>query len=142
MRTGGFSVAVKRPGREADHSPPFSAEVKECVELPPFPNTPSWGGTQFKKSTGTTLIDQRLTLYAVEKVYSPPFSRPELSSDPILLEVNMVTLRDMDLFSRNVVPNLKFHVLVVIVNSECELNQIPSAKYRSFAGLSCIETRF
>jgi hypothetical protein len=24
---------VKRPGREADHSPPSSAEVKECVEL-------------------------------------------------------------------------------------------------------------
>jgi hypothetical protein len=24
---------VKRPGREADHSPPSSAQVKECVEL-------------------------------------------------------------------------------------------------------------
>jgi hypothetical protein len=24
---------VKWPGREADHSPPSSAEVKECVEL-------------------------------------------------------------------------------------------------------------
>jgi hypothetical protein len=28
-----LSVGVKRPGREADHSPPYSAEVKECVEL-------------------------------------------------------------------------------------------------------------
>jgi hypothetical protein len=27
------SLGVKRPGREADHSPPSSAEVKECVEL-------------------------------------------------------------------------------------------------------------
>jgi hypothetical protein len=26
---GALSVAVKRPGREADHSPPSSAEVKE-----------------------------------------------------------------------------------------------------------------
>jgi hypothetical protein len=26
-------MGVKRPGREADHSHPSSAEVKECVEL-------------------------------------------------------------------------------------------------------------
>jgi hypothetical protein len=26
-------LRVKRPGREADHTPPSSAEVKECVEL-------------------------------------------------------------------------------------------------------------
>jgi flagellar basal body-associated protein FliL len=30
---GAFSLGVKRPRREADHSPPSSAEVKECVEL-------------------------------------------------------------------------------------------------------------
>jgi hypothetical protein len=30
---GALSLGVKRPGREADHSPPSSAEVKECVEL-------------------------------------------------------------------------------------------------------------
>jgi hypothetical protein len=28
-----LSLRVKRPGREADHSPLSSAEVKECVEL-------------------------------------------------------------------------------------------------------------
>jgi hypothetical protein len=28
-----FSLGVKRSGREADHSPPSSAEVSECVEL-------------------------------------------------------------------------------------------------------------
>jgi hypothetical protein len=34
-------------GREADHSPPFSAEVKEWVELCLHsPNTPSWRGAQ------------------------------------------------------------------------------------------------
>jgi hypothetical protein len=38
-----FSLRVKRPGREADHSPPSSAEVKECVELNLHSlNTPSW----------------------------------------------------------------------------------------------------
>jgi hypothetical protein len=30
---GVLSVGVKRPGREASHSPPSSAEVKERVEL-------------------------------------------------------------------------------------------------------------
>jgi hypothetical protein len=30
---GALSLGVKRPGREADHSPPSSAEVKEWVEL-------------------------------------------------------------------------------------------------------------
>jgi len=28
---GVLSLEVKQPGREADHSPPSSAEVKECV---------------------------------------------------------------------------------------------------------------
>jgi len=33
------------PGREADHSPPSSAEVKEWVELYfHYHNTPSWRG--------------------------------------------------------------------------------------------------
>jgi hypothetical protein len=30
---GALSLGVKRPGPEADHSPPYSAGVKECVEL-------------------------------------------------------------------------------------------------------------
>jgi hypothetical protein len=30
---GALSLGVKQPGREADHSPPSSTEVKECVEL-------------------------------------------------------------------------------------------------------------
>jgi hypothetical protein len=44
-----LSLGVKRPWREADHSPPPSAEVKECVELLLHsPNTPSWRGAQLK----------------------------------------------------------------------------------------------
>jgi hypothetical protein len=30
---GALYLGVKRPGREAGHSPPSSAEDKECVEL-------------------------------------------------------------------------------------------------------------
>jgi hypothetical protein len=42
---GALSLGVKRPRREADHSPPSRAEVKECVELYLHsPNTPSWRG--------------------------------------------------------------------------------------------------
>jgi hypothetical protein len=29
---GALSLGIKRPGREADHSPASNAEVKECVE--------------------------------------------------------------------------------------------------------------
>jgi hypothetical protein len=40
-----FSLGVKWPGHEADHSPPSSAKVKECVELYLHsPNMPSWHG--------------------------------------------------------------------------------------------------
>jgi hypothetical protein len=35
MGTKDSFLGVKRPGREADHSPQSSAEVKECVELYP-----------------------------------------------------------------------------------------------------------
>jgi hypothetical protein len=38
MGTGGFSPRVKRPGREADHSPSASAEVKKMwihTSIPP-----------------------------------------------------------------------------------------------------------
>jgi hypothetical protein len=51
--TGDLSLGVRRPGREADHSPPSSAEVKECVDLYlHYPNTPSLRGAQLKKAQG------------------------------------------------------------------------------------------
>jgi hypothetical protein len=50
MGTKGSFPGVKRPGREADHSPPSSDEVKEWVELYLHSrNTPSWHGAQLKK---------------------------------------------------------------------------------------------
>jgi hypothetical protein len=46
---GALSLGIKRPGRYANHSPPSSAEIKECVELRfHSPNTPSWRGAQLK----------------------------------------------------------------------------------------------
>jgi hypothetical protein len=47
---GALSLGVKRPDRETDHSPPSSAEVRECVELYLHsPDKPSWRGAQLKK---------------------------------------------------------------------------------------------
>jgi hypothetical protein len=49
-----LSLAVKRPGREPDHSPPSSTEVKECVELYLHsPSTPSWRGAQLENTEKT-----------------------------------------------------------------------------------------
>jgi hypothetical protein len=46
-----LSPEVKWPGREADHTPPSSANVTELVELYLHsPNTPSWLGAQLKKA--------------------------------------------------------------------------------------------
>jgi hypothetical protein len=45
-----LSLGVKRPGCEADHSHPSSAEVKECVEIYLHsPNMPSWRGARLEK---------------------------------------------------------------------------------------------
>jgi hypothetical protein len=48
--TGACSLGVKRPGREADYSPPASAEVKKIWIYISTPHTPSW-----RLGTGTTL---------------------------------------------------------------------------------------
>jgi hypothetical protein len=41
MGTDGLSPGVKRQGREADHSPPSSTEIKNYVGMPPLPHTSS-----------------------------------------------------------------------------------------------------
>jgi hypothetical protein len=40
----GLFPGVKRPGNEADHPPPSSAEVKNGRAIPPLPHTASWRG--------------------------------------------------------------------------------------------------
>jgi hypothetical protein len=42
MGTGGFSLGIKRQGRKAHYSPPFSIEVKNGGAIPPLPRTCSW----------------------------------------------------------------------------------------------------
>jgi hypothetical protein len=67
MDSGDLSLGVKRPGREPDHSPPSSAEVKDCVELYLHsPNMPSWRGARLKHRdnfTFTFISTQRLSLF-------------------------------------------------------------------------------
>jgi hypothetical protein len=41
---GLFTLRVKRPGREADHSPPSSAGINNGGTIPPLPHTSSWHG--------------------------------------------------------------------------------------------------
>jgi hypothetical protein len=44
-----LSVKVKRPGREADHSPSSSAELKNGGAIPPLPYKSSWHSTSLIK---------------------------------------------------------------------------------------------
>jgi hypothetical protein len=41
---GDFLPGLERPGREADHSPPSHAEIKNVGAVPPLPHTSSWCG--------------------------------------------------------------------------------------------------
>jgi hypothetical protein len=41
---GALSPGVKRPGHEADYSPPANAKVKNCEAIPLLPHTSSWCG--------------------------------------------------------------------------------------------------
>jgi hypothetical protein len=51
-------------GREADHSPPSSAEVKEWVELYlHYRNTPSWRGAQLGGAQGQLYLLPLPSLY-------------------------------------------------------------------------------
>jgi hypothetical protein len=57
MCARGYSLGVKRPGREAVHSPSSSAEVKEWVELYLHsPNPSSWRGAQLKHRGNFTYL--------------------------------------------------------------------------------------
>jgi hypothetical protein len=52
--SGALSLGVKRPGREANHSPPSSQRVRGAI--PPLPNKPSWCGAQLKHRDNFTLL--------------------------------------------------------------------------------------
>jgi hypothetical protein len=42
LAPGVLSPGEKRPGREADHTPPARAESRKCGSIRPLPHTPSW----------------------------------------------------------------------------------------------------
>jgi hypothetical protein len=44
MGTKDLFTGIERPGREADHLPPSSAEVKKGGAISPLPETSSWRG--------------------------------------------------------------------------------------------------
>jgi hypothetical protein len=46
---GAISLGIMRPGREADHSPPSNAEMKNGGAIPPLPHTYSWRDASFIK---------------------------------------------------------------------------------------------
>jgi len=54
MGTRGSFPGGKRPGREANNSPPSSAEVKNEWSSTSTPNTPSWRDTQLKHGDNFT----------------------------------------------------------------------------------------
>jgi hypothetical protein len=68
---GALSLGVRRPRREAGHTIPSSAEVKECVGLYlHYPNTSSWRGAYL--STGTTLpLPRKLTSIPLIHITQP-----------------------------------------------------------------------
>jgi hypothetical protein len=55
MGNNGSFPGSKQPGLEADYSPPYSAEVKECVELSFRSQYAFMAWCSVKKSTGTIL---------------------------------------------------------------------------------------
>jgi len=55
MGTGALSLGVRKPRREADHSPPSSAEVTNAWSYNSTPQYAFKAWCSVKKSTGTTL---------------------------------------------------------------------------------------
>jgi len=61
---GTLSLEVKRPGRETDHSPTSSDEVKEWVELYlQSPGIHSWRGAQLKHRDNFTFTLHLILLW-------------------------------------------------------------------------------
>jgi hypothetical protein len=72
-----LSLGVKQPDHEADHSPPSSAKVRECMELYLHcPNTSSWCGAYVKHRNNLTFtLQMALNVgLAVHRSNEKPFS--------------------------------------------------------------------
>jgi hypothetical protein len=56
MCTGPFAQGVLRLGREAEHSTPSSAEIKNGGAMPHFPHTSSWHVAYLSKDSTFHLL--------------------------------------------------------------------------------------
>jgi hypothetical protein len=64
---GALSLGVKRPGHEAEHSPPSSAEVKESVELYLHSHsTPSWRGAQLNTGNACYILEHTFSKWELD----------------------------------------------------------------------------
>jgi hypothetical protein len=101
------SLGVNRQGREADHSPPSSAEVKEWVELYLLsPNMPSWCGAPLKHRA---TLPSTLPIQWVPGALSLGVKRPECEADqspPRSAEVK-------NTWSYTTTPPLRLHCMVL-----------------------------
>jgi hypothetical protein len=89
---GALSLGVRRPGREADHSTPSSAEVKECVELYLHsPNTPAWRGAQLKDRHNFTFTQALWTAETRGVLVRTPSTKPISPSVYIMLAAAQIT---------------------------------------------------
>jgi hypothetical protein len=103
---GALSLGVKRHGREADHSPTSSAEVKEWVELYLHsPNTPSWSGAYLKHRDNFT--------FTLPFTFTPKISRLEPLSLLvwILLMLEMTGKRNVSCHLSTVKANYSWHFI-------------------------------
>jgi hypothetical protein len=70
---GALCLGVKRPGREADHSPPSTTEVKAWMELYVHSlSTPSWSGAQLKEAQGPFFPHPMRCFYTVFTTHDIP----------------------------------------------------------------------
>jgi hypothetical protein len=87
---GALFLGVRRPGREADHSPPSSAEVKEWVELYLHsPDMPSWYGAQLKHRDNFTFTFYWLNCVLASKSVTGSFMLYSQAMFLILLCLSM-----------------------------------------------------
>jgi len=66
---GDISLRVKRLWREADYSPPSSAEVKVRGTMPPLPNTSSWRGASLITGTNLPLPLRSFTYWIMTSLF-------------------------------------------------------------------------
>jgi hypothetical protein len=82
LGTRGSFTGGKAAGHEADHAPPSSAEVKECMELYLHsPNMPAWHDARLKKAQGHLYL--YLTFYKKLLIFVTNFT-VELNSGTLL----------------------------------------------------------